>query len=754
MKDIETNKGSKKKPCKSENLISQDKVKIIRRAAELAAFGNESKKHENQKRIDNLLSKTSELSLLLNYSRGYLKGDSISKDKLLALLNHLVQRIAPVQSKSKATAHEMPNPFSDELKNLSLTVSFLGGLSDPCFIGPSAIGDIFLGVLRLIEEYSPGFGNPGCPLYLDAVSYLVEDVSDLEILYIEAKAVVLNAACQETFDTFNTTLALMDNFQARKPLGTAGYIKFVYGNPNPVLFGLEMPQGILDICRAMKWDRTRKAVECINRLRHLSSYRINNIINVTRSTEITAVNNRACEGDLIEILGVNFSEDASVVFNASVIFPGGIQASEYYIRERGRIRCRVPIGTISGDVLLQIPVFIPECPNMRYGLGNYLSNNFLVIERPAVIEEFTIQDFIGTIVDQEHARIEACTSYKLKIVAHNAERVTVTNGHEDLIFEQDGPDVDELLQIDANENGTYSLVVLGFCGQVSRQISVELYKAIHLTLIGGNQIQGGQTFEVNARISCPAPAGGLALRLFDSPGITFADGYEPVISEGNNNYEGIRLLASEGAYETWVNIDALGHESDAINILVYGNPIITDITPRQVPECSSFEIEISGSSFDIEPSANEVYWSGNIPLEVAGIHYPNPVDRMGQAVLEVRGDDIACGVHNIFVNCHSLASERARLEVTPMSTSGHCKAQIKQFEAIPSSVDVSSSETPIRLRGTVFKARSIRITSDVLGLVYSHTYAPMCVDRDFDFELPINESHTFTLEASQSLMEN
>jgi len=82
---------------KFESTFCEEKVQQIYRAAKMAAGGDTVKEAANRERIDQLLGRGSHLSLLLHYSRAFLRGDSLAGNRLLSLLNFLVQRIEATQ---------------------------------------------------------------------------------------------------------------------------------------------------------------------------------------------------------------------------------------------------------------------------------------------------------------------------------------------------------------------------------------------------------------------------------------------------------------------------------------------------------------------------------------------------------------------------------------------------------------------------------------------------------------------------------
>lgn len=718
-----------------EKILCQERINVIYRAAEMAAGGEKSKEAAYRERIDRLLERASHLSLLLCHSRGFLRGDSRAGDRLLSLLNYLVQRTEAMHAGSRSVAKQTQADVSGSRDTEGESPGPSGGgfrgrhHNWPCFVSPVAISDIVFGVLRVEEEISGGFGP-----YLAVVSTLVEEISALEILFAEATT-VHDASGPVTYESFDTALAFLEDTTVRLPLKGAGYFYFKYGNPGP------LP---LDLCRLEKWQATRDAEECFKQLGNEPRYEIEDIIDIDRSTDEETISRRACAGDLIEISGSGYGGAPLVVF------PGGYAPAEYTVRTSSLIRCRVPEGTRSGNITIEIPVRIPECS--RLGMSRLPASDtdrYLEISEPVILSEFRVRGSVE-VIGEDHVRVEACQSFSLYIAGDNADRAVLTDGSGFVVWEQEGPGISGGVGLNTSANEIYIFEISGFCGRIFRELIVETYRAVHLS-VSETQVRVGHTVDLYVSISCPAPAGGLSINLINTTGVH--DVIEVpglvIIPEGEMGVT-VTVTAGEHTYEAGIRGDADDHESGSIRLLVYDVPVIYHPDSlRQVMECGPFTLDLEGSSFDIEYDANTVRVTDGYAwrtLDVTGISFERPENRVHNQLLHLEGNNLSCGLWQIYVTSHSLESEPAILDV--LSDSGACRAEIVRFAASPDSITIRPEGTLVTLEWEVFKARHITITSDIRGEVLSREYSAHCVRHETDsFQITLNETHTFTLEA-------
>jgi hypothetical protein len=308
------------------------------------------------------------------------------------------------------------------------------------------------------------------------------------------------------------------------------------------------------------------------------------------------------------------------------------------------------------------------------------------------------------------------------------------------------------------DDDTYTLEISGFCGRIVRELVVEVHHQVNLS-VREDQVQVGHTVDLDVHISCPAPVGGVIVNLtkFIIDGRNVIEVPETVeIPEGENTAT-VTVTTLELAGTASIGGDAADHQGGRVWFLVYDVPVIGGPdSVRQVPECSPFELDIEGTSFDLEPSANRVDLrdGGLKRLEVTGINFRAPHE-LFNGVLHVESDNLPCGDYQLYVTSHGLESDPIRLEVIP--DSGNCRAEIIRFEASPDSITVTPDGTRVTLEFEVFKARYVRIISNVSGEVFSRNCQIFSnrmgcgngdeIDSFLDsFQIELNESHTFTLE--------
>jgi hypothetical protein len=721
---------------KFEKVLCEERVQLIYRAAELAAGGDKLKETAYRERIDRLLGRASHLSLLLHYSRDFLKGDSQAGNRLLALLNYLVQRTEAMPAGSRPEAQQTQAEPSGGQGPSGRNPGPPGSGSQkrfhnwPCFISPLVISDIIFGVLRLSEELPRAF-EP----YAAVVSFLVEEVSTLEILYSQATA-VHDAAGPVTYEAFDTALSFLEDSTVRMPLRGSGYLHLKFGNPGP------LP---LDLCRLEKWQATREAELCARQLGNEPRYEIEEIINLDRSTEEGAISRRACAGDLIEIRGRYFGGAPFVVF------PGGYEPTDYPVREDGRIQCRVPEGTRSGDISIMCPISIPECA--RLGMSRppaRHTDRYLEISEPVTLSEFRVSGPVE-MVGENRVRVEACENFTLHVAGDSADRAVLTDSSGAVIWEQEGPRISGRVNLYTQENNTYTFEISGFCGRIVRELVVETYRRVRLE-VSELQVQVGHTVDLVVAISCRAPAGGVTVNLINTTGVDNVIEVPDLVEIPEGEWRTtVTLTAGEQDYEASIRGEAPDHEPGSVRLLVYDAPLLRDTDGYlQVYECTPFTLDLRGNGFDIEPSANTVrVTDGHIwrNLSVTGISFDYPHNRVHGVVLHVAGNNLPCGRWWIHVTSHGLASERpVRLEV--IRESGACRAQIVRFEASPDSITIGPEGTVVTLEWEVFKARHVSIRSDVRGEVFVGEYGASCIAHDTDsLRITLNESHTFTMEA-------
>lgn len=736
---------------RSESFIKSSQLNPIYRALEAAAGDDEIKKEANKAILEKLISETSELDLLYSYSRDFLRGNLESGRRLIVQLNYIVQREG-IQDISVSVTRPAGAASSQVLG-----IAFPGfPRRSLCLISPPKIADIFLGVLKLCEGDPRGSGG-NCPAYLTAVDRLVERNTRLEILNNLAVD-ILEGQDHTALKSFDATLNLMGRSSIKENQLATNLFNFSFGNPDGIPISLEPPRLLLDPCRAERWQETADAVLCFRRLRSAPRYEIEEIINITRTTDSEPIIRRGCPGDLIEIQGSNFG------LTGEVLFPrvrGSIRASiERW--EENRIQFIVPEGAVSGegDLSICINPRIEECvrfPSVCRLAASGTDHSFEVV-LPPMIEQFSANGLTVEELDDSQVRAEACTNISLNVRTIRAERVRI---REITIDDSDDSgrviwdsgegvprlintaEIDETPTVNLQESKIYILQVRNLCETLERRITVNIYYAIHLT-ISASRIRFGSSVDLNVRISCPSPLEGIPVRLRSSDPVALSVPDEPVVIPEGETQLTVTLISADPCAEVDITGESPGYEPGTADVLVTDVPEIINVSPLEVSACSSFILEVRGNCFDAEANGNLVQVNNSsrrITLEVNGIRFTNPDNRVQNAILEVRGEGLPPGSWQVFVTSHAQISEafRSPLIVRPVP------ANIRNFTASPSLITPCVS-TSVRLEWEVESAERVRITSGGRE-IFSQFYGESCGRRSGNHLVTVEAAQTFTLEA-------
>jgi hypothetical protein len=733
-----------------QRLVQDDKLSLMHRAADLAGGKDEVRKTQNRQIIDRLVAETGELDLLLTYARAFRDGDSLARDRFAAILDQVVRR--DVRGRQGGGSSTTPKGGKEtEMVPLMRPISGSHESILDCLVQSGAVGDIFFTVLDLCD-LSPTL----CRDYVAALDVLFVRVSTLEVLYAAAKDVFF-AANPRNVEAFSTTIYLVDAWSRREIVAENEHFHLSFGNPSPFPTGVLAPRGWTGDCGFSKMAATRDAFMCFNALRNESRYHIDDIINLTHSEGGEPASRRGCIGDLIEIQGRNFG-----YMMTSVVFAGGVRAIDYPLRESDRIRCRVPIGARNGDITVIIPVIAPECTRFDVRrLQTRESDNSFEVMNAAVIEVFSVNGTNRSSRGENRFSLEACHPTNLELRVCDAERATVTDETDTVLWDS-GSGAARTIEanIDLEDRPAthiYTLQVESFCNKLTRTLEVEMYQSLFITSDLLNDaivtVKSGESLSLELFMSCVAPAGGVEVRLTSTnPEVLMV----PPTVEMNAGEESLSFSATtvaDSCDRVYIHAEADGYRTAMQEVLVYRHPCIRRIEPESIRGCrSGSDVTIHGDYFapqayhdDLEVLAIAAETDVHETRTLTLITTRGESDEYFDNEVDVRAEDLPPGLWDVEVRSFGLRSNRCRLEAT-----GYDPAEIVSFEASPDSIRYSEGGgTTIRLDWRVRKARFVRVVSDVRGVVVPmRHYSNACVmERSDGADLTLNETHKFTLEA-------
>jgi hypothetical protein len=508
-----------------------------------------------------------------------------------------------------------------------------------------------------------------------------------------------------------------------------------------------MPGGLIDLCRLERWNDTAEASRCFRRLREGPRYSISDIVNLTREEAGEPVGRRGCAGDLIEIRGDNLGDSGTLEFET----PRGLVVVTEDWRD-DRIRFEVPERARSGDLSLCINPGIPEC--VRFGacrLAESDTDHSFEVVQPPEIARFEASGSTVVSVAENTVEAEGCTNVQLIFQADEAERVRLLDGSGEPLWDSGegsprritNEDAGEASVVSLSETETYTLEVTNLCDTIRQELTVRVYHALHLTASSA-RIRSGEDVTLEIRSSCPAPEGGIAITLTsDSPDALPAPSDPTLIPAGSDNVS-VTLASAAPCSEATVRAEAPDHRTDSDMVLIYGAPVIRDVSPLRVTSCSPFTLSIEGDCFDPELGDLQVHvtdGSERRRLDIRDIRFNDAADRGHDAVLEVGGDGLLPGEWRLSVTSFGLETEWPGdpLVVAPAA------AIIHSFSVSPSLITPCVATT-VELTWEVENARQVNLTGDGFG-PETRRYPPSCGRRTDSITTTVTEAQTFQLQA-------
>ena len=248
------------------------------------------------------------------------------------------------------------------------------------------------------------------------------------------------------------------------------------------------------------------------------------------------------------------------------------------------------------------------------------------------------------------------------------------------------------IRVDAYDGAT-------LCSFAERTVQVQRYKAVHLIAPPGNCVDAGSTLPVGARLSCPAPAGGIAVTLASSNPARLAGG-TITIPEGSIE-ESINLAIGLECGEATITGTAAGHQSASFKRVVSSVPQITAITPPEVDACDPFQVWLDGSCFGETVGEQQAFLTDGSGGSIAG----TIIQLQPNTRLLVEFPALYPGQYPVSVTfCGKTGSANSLLAVKEKAPA------IRMFSASPSQLAVCP--TSITLTWRVDSARRIGILRD------------------------------------------
>ena len=237
------------------------------------------------------------------------------------------------------------------------------------------------------------------------------------------------------------------------------------------------------------------------------------------------------------------------------------------------------------------------------------------------------------------------------------------------------------------------------CSFAERTLQVQRYKAVHLIAPLGSCVDAGSTLPVGARLSCPAPAGGIAVTLASTNPMRLGGG-TIMIPEGSVE-ESIDLSIGLECGEVTITATAPGHQSASFKRVVSSVPQITAITPPEVDACDEFQVWLDGSCFGENVGEQQAFLTDGSGGSIAG----TIIQLQGNTRLLVEFPALYPGQYPVSVTfCGKTGSANSLLVVKEKAP------VIKMFSASPSQLAVCPAS--ITLTWRVESARGIRILRD------------------------------------------
>ncbi len=544
------------------------------------------------------------LDLLLTDSRLLLRGSSLAGGRMLRLLHQLSISYQAGQRRQQPSRPQMVQPISWITGYVPQLPGF--GRFDPCLFPPGGWLDLYFG-LEFLETINPNQLDL-LNRYRDVLQWEVEALQPLESIYQAAIAVQLDpTGAQDYFE--QTVLAFGDLVPAvpqslipRQPnpsMGTPQPISLDLndGLPGRLRPWLDLPFPAFDFCRLQRWLDTARVDACWQALQD-RRYSIDSLNNLTKGS---GVGRQACVGDRIEIRGENFGEEGQILFAA----PLGVVVVDVTTTSWGedRIEFVVPDGAQGGELLLDIPLGVDGCgdlrrlprglPDLRLQVFSTLQASDVVfqLERDGMpLPKFEVE---GTI-EINDVSVEACSSpVLLRIDVPGASTVQVLRGTE-LFWESAEmmmPIRAELpVPTDARASRLqiFRLTASNLCSVYEEEIRLSLLYKINYSLDparfepdpGPVELANeGDILPLHLRLSCPAPAGGKSLTVGVSEGADYlsVDGESVTFAEGLDTAS-IVLRAIGRGPATLVVSDETGLYS-TLRIAVRVAPVVLEVLP-------------------------------------------------------------------------------------------------------------------------------------------------------------------------------
>ncbi len=316
---------------------------------------------------------------------------------------------------------------------------------------------------------------------------------------------------------------------------------------------------------------------------------------------------RGCAGDRIEIQGSNLGSLGELTIGFAEII-----TEEW---DNDHILFVLPDSVIGNSIDLCVNPMIPECSGFSLvcklaEIGTDYS--FEVVQSPE-IEFFNPAGPTLRPIEDERFELEACTGVQLQFLARQVENAIIRTSDGTIIWDS-GPGIPRTIDStslasplnfgDLRNDTTFTFEASNLCGTITSDISIMVYHAIHLE--SGARVRTGGSLNINIRISCPAPAGGVEINFATSlPGVFDFPPDSIIIPEGETRAMHT-IDALSNCAETTLTGTATGHRDDMIPILVFDTPVITQVNPLIANACSSLNLTIQGDCFDPLVAGNQI----------------------------------------------------------------------------------------------------------------------------------------------------